>query len=118
MLSAVPTRCYSVERHPHAGGRSCGRRQAPDKTARPNSRRSGESVLLNAVAEALHGSTDVQQALARTLGLVAGLLGLRTGWVWLVDPETDQFYVAAAQRLPPYLQEPVGMSGRWCLYTD
>src|SRR5215213_9040306 len=77
-----------------------------------------EISLLNAVAEALHGSTDVQQALARTLGLVAGLLGLRTGWVWLVDPETDQFYVAAAQRLPPYLQEPVRMSGRWCLCTD
>ena len=77
-----------------------------------------ELALLNAVAEALHGSTDVRQALERTLGLVAGLLGLRTGWVWLVDPETGQFYVAAAQRLPPYLQEPVRMSGRWCLCTD
>lgn len=77
-----------------------------------------EVALLNAVAEALHSSTDVRQALERTLGLVAGLLGLRTGWVWLVDPETDQFYVAAAQRLPPYLQEPVRMSGRWCLCTD
>jgi two-component system, NarL family, sensor kinase len=77
-----------------------------------------ELALLNAVAEALHSSTDVRQALERTLGLVAGLLGLRTGWVWLVDPETNQFYVAAAQRLPPYLQEPVRMSGRWCLCTD
>jgi two-component system NarL family sensor kinase len=77
-----------------------------------------EVALLNAIAEALHGATDLQQALERTLGLVAGLLGLRTGWVWLVDPETGQFYVAAAQRLPPYLQEPVRMSGRWCLCTD
>jgi two-component system NarL family sensor kinase len=77
-----------------------------------------EVALLNAIAEALHSATDVQQALERTLGLVAGLLGLRTGWVWLVDPETGQFYVAAAQRLPPYLQEPVRMSGRWCLCTD
>jgi len=74
--------------------------------------------LLQAVSEALHGSTDIQQALERTLGLVAGLLGLRTGWVWLADPETGQFYVGAAQRLPPYLQEPVRMSGRWCLCTD
>ena len=40
-----------------------------------------EIALLNAVAEALHGSTDVQQALERMLGLVAGLLGLRAGWV-------------------------------------
>ncbi len=75
-------------------------------------------ALFNAVVEALHSSTDVRQALERTLGLVAGLLGLKTGWVWLVDPETDQFYVAAAQRLPPYLQEPVRMSGRWCYCTD
>jgi two-component system NarL family sensor kinase len=77
-----------------------------------------DPAILNAVAEALHGSTDLQQALERTLGLVAGLLGLRTGWVWLLDGETDQFYVAAAQRLPPYLQEPVRMSGSWCYCTD
>jgi two-component system NarL family sensor kinase len=83
-----------------------------------HTRRPREVALLNAIAEALHSATDVQQALERTLGLVAGLLGLRTGWVWLVDPETGQFYVAAAQRLPPYLQEPVRMSGRWCLCTD
>ena len=74
--------------------------------------------LLTAITEALHGSTDIQEALERTLGLVAGLLGLRTGWVWLSDPETGQFYVAASRRLPPYLQEPVRMSGRWCLCTD
>lgn len=77
-----------------------------------------ELSLLTAITEALHGSTDIQEALERTLGLVAGLLGLRTGWVWLADPETGQFYVAAARRLPPYLQEPVRMSGRWCLCTD
>ena len=75
-------------------------------------------AILNAIAEALHSSTDLQQALERTLGLVAGLLGLRTGWVWLLDAETNQFYVAAAQRLPPYLQEPVRMSGSWCYCTD
>jgi two-component system, NarL family, sensor kinase len=77
-----------------------------------------ELALLKAISEALHGSTDIQEALERTLGLVAGLLGLRTGWVWLADGETGQFYVAAARRLPPYLQEPVRMSGRWCLCTD
>lgn len=77
-----------------------------------------ELSLLTAITEALHGSTDIQEALERTLGLVAGLLGLRTGWVWLADPETGQFYVAASRRLPPYLQEPVRMSGRWCLCTD
>jgi two-component system, NarL family, sensor kinase len=76
------------------------------------------SAILNAVTEALHGSTDLHQALERTLSLVAGLLGLQTGWVWLRDAETQQFYVAATRRLPPYLQEPVRMSGSWCYCTD
>jgi two-component system NarL family sensor kinase len=74
--------------------------------------------VLNAITEALHSSADLRRALERTLSLVAGLLGLRTGWVWLQDPDTQQFYVAATQRLPPYLQEPVRMSGSWCYCTD
>jgi two-component system NarL family sensor kinase len=49
--------------------------------------------------------------------MVADLLGLRTGWVWLIDPETGRWYNAAAQHLPPYLREPVRMAGRscWCI---
>jgi two-component system NarL family sensor kinase len=76
-----------------------------------------ELRILNAIAEALNSSPDVQQALERTLGLVADLLGLRTGWVWLKDTDTGQFYNAAARNLPPYLQAPVRMTGRpcWCL---
>jgi two-component system, NarL family, sensor kinase len=81
-------------------------------------RSSDSSAVLNAITEALHGSTDIHQALERTLSLVAGLLGLQTGWVWLRDPETSQFYVAATRRLPPYLQEPVRMAGSWCYCTD
>jgi two-component system NarL family sensor kinase len=77
-----------------------------------------ELAILYAIAEALNSSTDVQQALEHTLALVADLLGLQTGWVWLLDPETSQFYLAAAQNLPPYLQEPVRMTGEWCLCTD
>jgi two-component system, NarL family, sensor kinase len=48
---------------------------------------------------------------------MADLLGVETGWVWLRDPEADRFYNAAVQSLPPYLQEPVRMTGRscWCL---
>jgi two-component system NarL family sensor kinase len=80
--------------------------------------RARELAILNAIAEALNSSTDVQQALEHTLALVADLLGLQTGWVWLLDPETSQFYLAAAQNLPPYLQEPVRMTGGWCLCTD
>jgi two-component system NarL family sensor kinase len=48
---------------------------------------------------------------------MADLLGAETGWVWLRDPASDRFYSAAVQRLPPYLHEPVRMTGRscWCL---
>ena len=48
---------------------------------------------------------------------MADLLGVETGWVWLRDPASDRFYSAAVQNLPPYLQEPVRMTGKscWCL---
>src|SRR5579883_3219134 len=73
--------------------------------------------ILAAIAEALNSAPDVQQALEQTLGMVAELLGLETGWVWLRDPETQRFYNAAARNLPPFLREPVRMTGRscWCL---
>jgi two-component system NarL family sensor kinase len=77
-----------------------------------------ELEIVNAVAEALNSSPDVRQALERTLSLVADLLGLRTGWVWLVDQQTHRFYAAAERELPPYLQERVRMAGRrrcWCI---
>ncbi|HEX7149997.1 MAG TPA: GAF domain-containing sensor histidine kinase [Thermoanaerobaculia bacterium] len=76
-----------------------------------------ELEILNAIAEALNSAPDVQQALDRTLGLVTELLDLDTGWVWLVDPDTGHVYSAAARNLPPYLQEPVRMTGSscWCL---
>jgi two-component system NarL family sensor kinase len=81
-------------------------------------KRQREVGLLNAVAEALHTSPNVRQALERTLSLVADLLGLRTGWAWLMDQETGRFYTAAEREMPPYLQERVRMAGRrrcWCI---
>src|SRR5262249_38322240 len=79
--------------------------------------RERELQLLGRVAEALNSAADVEQALEQTLALVAELLGLETGWVWLRAPETDRFYSAAARSLPPYLQEPVRMTGEpcWCI---
>jgi two-component system, NarL family, sensor kinase len=95
----------------------------PEPTERPSPRRPRRSPtrelrILNSIAEALNSAPDVQQALEQTLRLVADLLGLRTGWIWLLDPESDQFYSAAAQELPPYLQEPVRMAGVTCWCTD
>lgn len=77
-----------------------------------------ELEIVGAIAEALNSAPTVQEALDRTLELVTGLLGLQTGWVWLVDPETGHIYSAAARNLPPYLQEPVRMTGGWCLCLE
>ena len=76
-----------------------------------------ELRILNAIAEALNSTLDLQQALERTLVLVTDLLGLHTGWIWLLDPETGRFYIAAVHNLPPYLQAPVQMTGKscWCI---
>jgi len=76
-----------------------------------------ELAILGGVAEALCCVADIRQALERTVKLVAEFLGLHSGWVWLLDPETNQFYSAAVHNLPPYLQEPVKMTGRpcWCI---
>jgi len=73
--------------------------------------------ILKEVAEALNSAPTEQQAVAEALSRVAALLGVETGWVWLRDPSSGRFYSAAVQHLPPYLQEPVRMTGRscWCL---
>jgi two-component system NarL family sensor kinase len=73
--------------------------------------------ILKDIAEALNGAADVDRALRESLSLVVKLLGMRTGWVWLIDPHTGRFYSATAQNLPPFLGDPVRMTGRscWCI---
>lgn len=87
------------------------------RTQRPRTRAAQELQILEAVTAALSDTNDLRAALQRTLELVGTLLDLRTGWVWLLDRETGQYYNAAALRLPPYLREPVRMTGDscWCL---
>ncbi|MDB5071309.1 MAG: sensor histidine kinase [Candidatus Eremiobacteraeota bacterium] len=72
--------------------------------------------LFDAIAGALT-ATDVERALEAALREIVHALDLATGWIWLLDPETDQFYLAAAHDLPPYLREPVQMTGDpcWCM---
>jgi two-component system, NarL family, sensor kinase len=85
----------------------------------PSSSRSSSHDLrvLKSIAEALNGAADVGEALQITLEQVAALLGLDAGWIWLTDPQSGRFYGAIAQHLPPFLREPVRMSGQscWCL---
>jgi two-component system NarL family sensor kinase len=72
---------------------------------------------LKEVAEALNSATTEQRATGEALSRMVDLLGVETGWVWLRESDSGHFYNAAVQNLPPYLQEPVRMTGRscWCL---
>jgi two-component system NarL family sensor kinase len=76
-----------------------------------------ELEIIATISESLNRAPTVQAALESTLDVIARELELDTGWVWLVDPETGHIYSAAARNLPPYLQEPVRMTGAtcWCI---
>lgn len=76
----------------------------------------GDVALFDAVAFALT-APDVPRALDAALHEILRGLELAAGWVWLVDPATTRFYLAAARDLPPYLAEPVQMTGDpcWCM---
>ncbi|MQA91214.1 MAG: GAF domain-containing protein [Gemmatimonas sp.] len=82
-------------------------------------RRTRELEILNAVAESLNASVDISESLEAVLSRVADLLGLRTGWVWLLDEASGEPYLAAAQELPAGLRDnPATMEGScYCLDT-
>src|SRR5436190_23300705 len=76
-----------------------------------------ELAVLYAIAGHLNRKVDVHEALQEVLAQVTKLLGLQTGWVWLLN-ETGSPYLAAAQALPPYLADhPERMTG-FCLCLD
>ncbi len=80
-----------------------------------------ELSVLNAIARELNRSVNLGEALEFTLAQVAELLGLRTGWIWLMNEDSSEPYLAAAQNLPPVLAEdPRRMDGGgycYCLDT-
>jgi two-component system NarL family sensor kinase len=82
-------------------------------------RRNYELTILNAIAQALNSSVDLDQALHAALAQVAEMLDLRTGWIWLLHDDTGESYLAAAQNLPPALADsPRRMEGAcYCLDT-
>jgi two-component system NarL family sensor kinase len=88
--------------------------------------RNRELTILNEITAALNEEVDLSAALHTVLDKVAGLLQLRTGWVWLMAEEADRddggeavAYLAAAQNLPPALRDnPRRMEGGChCLNT-
>ena len=82
-------------------------------------RRNRELSILNAIASALNSTVDLNEALHAALAQVASLLGLHTGWVWLLEEDTCLPYLAASQDLPPGLADyPQRMEGTcYCLDT-
>lgn len=79
---------------------------------------SPELTTLTALAQALSKATGLGDSLDAALATVAEMLGLETGWVFLID-ETGEPRLAAARALPPALREsPETMRGDcYCLST-
>lgn len=77
-----------------------------------------ELVILNATAAALNASVDLDSSLRAALSSVAELLGLQTGWVFLLDDDGEP-RLAASQNLPPGLAgDAARMAGScYCLDT-
>src|SRR5579864_3508872 len=74
-------------------------------------------AILYTIAGNLNRKVDVHEALQEVLAQVTRLLGLQTGWVWLLD-EQGSPYLAPSQALPPYLaHHPERMTG-FCLCLD
>ena len=79
---------------------------------------SAELSTLTALAQALSGPAELTASLEAALATVTDVLGLETGWVWLLD-ETGEPRLAAARALPPALRDhPDAMHGDcYCLKT-
>jgi two-component system NarL family sensor kinase len=61
--------------------------------------------ILNALARELSHSLELERVLDTALRTVAELLGLDTGWVWLVEEGSRTPRLAATRNLPPGLIE-------------
>ncbi|MDQ3929514.1 MAG: GAF domain-containing sensor histidine kinase [Chloroflexota bacterium] len=91
----------------------------PQSTTEELQRRNRELSVLNEIAQALNREVDLQQSLQTALSMVAKLLDLETGWLFLMREGTNRAYLAASQDLPPGLaNKPRRMTGScYCLRT-
>jgi two-component system NarL family sensor kinase len=112
------------DREPGTTGIQSGEMALPDQVTHPDHQESDsllrenrDLAILYAIAGHLNRKIDVHEALQEVLAQVTKLLGMQTGWVWLLA-ERDGPYLAAAQSLPPYLADhPLRMTGS-CLCLD
>lgn len=77
-----------------------------------------ELTILNRIAEALNREVDLHQALHVALVNIVDLFQLRTGWIFLLDEDSDKFYTAAVIDLPPALAEHPRRMGGTCYCID
>ena len=69
-------------------------------------------TILNRIAEALNREVDLMQALQVAMANIVELFNLDTGWIYLIDEQTGNYYTAATIALPPALSEhPRRMAG-------
>ncbi|GJM34334.1 MAG: hypothetical protein DHS20C18_33350 [Saprospiraceae bacterium] len=80
--------------------------------------RNRELHILNTIAHQLNREVSLDKALSVTLKHSVELLGMQTGWIWLVHPGSNAVYLAASFNLPPiFRQHPERLSG-WCYCID
>ena len=66
-------------------------------------------TILNKIIETLNRSMDVKEVLQSSLADVVALLGLETGWIFLLDEQAQDtfggqgFTLAATHNMPPAL---------------
>jgi two-component system, NarL family, sensor kinase len=84
----------------------------------PSKRSHHELSILHVIAEALNREVDLHSSLAVALGQIVELFNLRTGWIFLMDEDTGEPYLAAYQNLPPALEEPSDAMHGGCLCLD
>src|SRR6266496_5834848 len=76
-----------------------------------------ELAVLYTIAGHLNRKVDVHEALQEVLAQVTNLLGMQTGWVWLLDQQGEP-YLAAAQLLLQYLADHRERMTGYCLCLD
>jgi two-component system NarL family sensor kinase len=91
--------------------------EAAPKTPEPARDAARDAALFERIATLLATHADTSRALDEILAVIAEAFSIGAAWIWLVDPETSRFYLAASRDLPPFLQEPVEMTGQpcWCI---
>jgi two-component system NarL family sensor kinase len=72
--------------------------------------RNRQLLILNHIAETLNRTTNMEAVLDDTLASVVELMGLQTGWIFLLN-DAGKLYTAAYHELPPALAYP---GDPWC----